>query len=282
MSSKTPAPPESFSGLAKHRIGVPLSRVLHQWPVVKDMSRAVAHFVGRPTLHDIYVDSSLLTISAEQAAEAVLGERMGYAQEYEHVRERIAEQATNAPLRYPDFFAVEETTAYLLYMLVRHVRPSQTLEIGVADGLSTQVILSALDANDHGRLTSVDISDDVGGAARDHPRWHLHVRATGRSSRRELQDLLADMGPLDLFFHDAGHKYHDQYADYVDALDHMLPGSLFVSDDVDWSWAFLDITRNAGIKPVVLVDRRKAVGTFLLPGRPRGWRGARRSGESTR
>jgi predicted O-methyltransferase YrrM len=214
----------------------------------------------------MYLRSGLLTTSAEQAAEAILGESIGYAEEYEQVQARIAEQSANAYLRYADYCAIEEATAYLLYMLIRHTRPSQVLELGVADGRSTQVILSALDANDHGRLLSVDITDEVGGLAAGHPRWRLHVRSRGRSSRRELKELLADVGPPDLFFHDAMHTYHEQYADYLDALDYMLPGSVFVSDDVDHSFAFLDIMVKVGVEPVVLVDSRKAVGAFLLPG----------------
>ena len=252
------------------RLRIPLSRLLRQSPGVGRLSRAIAHLVGPPTLHEIGLRSSLLTTSAEQAANAILDDCVGYAQEYEHIQKRIVEQSANTHLRYPDYFAVEGATAYLLYMLVRHVRPSQTLEIGVGDGCSTQVILSALDANDNGRLISIDITDDVGGAARGHPRWQLHVRSSGRSSSKDLEDLLADIGPPDLFFHDALHTYHDQYADYAVVVDHMRPGSLFASDDVDWSWAFLDITTNLGIKPVVLVDRRKAVGAFLLPEEPPG------------
>src|SRR5215471_19329097 len=107
----------------RERVSIPLSRFLHQWPGIRGLSRAVAHFVGRPALHEIYLRSTLLTTSAEQAVEAIFGDCVGYAQEYEHVQQRIAEQSTNANLRYPDYFAIEEATAYLLYVLVRRMRP---------------------------------------------------------------------------------------------------------------------------------------------------------------
>jgi SAM-dependent methyltransferase/predicted O-methyltransferase YrrM len=200
-----------------------------------------------------------------EAAQAVLGESVNYEEEYALAQGRLAPQTSGAYRRYPTTFEVEDGTAFLLYALVRHTKPSLTIEVGVADGRSTRVILSALDANAGGRLISVDISDDVGGSAAGHPRWSLRVHAPGRSSSRQLQSLLEEVGPPDLFFHDASHTYYDQYADYLAAWQHTQPGSLFMSDDVDQSCAFGDLVTSCGLKPVVLTERRKAAGVVLLP-----------------
>jgi predicted O-methyltransferase YrrM len=250
---------------SRERVSISMSRLLLQWPGVRKLSTGIAHLVGSPTLHQIYLHSELLTTCPEEAAEAIVGERVHYEPEYAQVRKSIAEQFSHAHRRFPEYYVVEEGTAYLLYMLVRHMSPSLVLEVGVADGRSTQVILSALDANDKGRLVSVDINSAVGSAAGGHPRWQLVIRSPGASSSRELRDLLAYIGPPDLFLHDAMHTYPDQYADYVVAWDHMCAGSLFMSDDVDQSWAFIDMTKSLGLKPVVLTDRRKAVGAVLRP-----------------
>jgi len=216
-------------------------------------------------LHELYLRSALITLSPMEAAQAVLGESVNYAEEYAQAQVLLALQASGAHRRYPDYSEVEDGTAFLLYSLVRHAKPSLTIEVGVADGRSTQVILSALDANEGGRLISVDISDEVGGSAAGHPRWSLRVRSPGRSASRQLQDLLEEVGPPDLFFHDAAHSYYDQYADYLAAWQHMQPGSLFMSDDVDQSCAFIDLVTSCRVKPVILTERRKAAGLVLLP-----------------
>ena len=221
--------------------------------------------MGPASLHQIYSHSALLTTSATEALEAVLGESVDYEEEYSRVRERLAGEIASPGRRYPDYYMVEDSTASLLYTLVRHTKPALAVEVGVADGRSTQVILSALDANNAGRLVSVDIKDDVGGGANGHPRWSLRVHSPGRSSSDQLRDLLAEVGSPDLFFHDASHSYYDQYAEYFVAWEHMRPGSLFVSDDVDWSCAFIDMATAFCVQPIVLNEGRKAAGMFLRP-----------------
>jgi predicted O-methyltransferase YrrM len=216
--------------------------------------------VGSPTLHQLDVRSALLTDSPEHAVEGIFGESPGYAHEYSSAR--IPEQTAGTSGNYPEYYGVERGTACFLYMVVRNLKPSLTIELGVANGRSTQVILSALDANDKGRLVSVDIHADVGGAAVGHPRWDLRVHSP-RSPRRQLRSLIEEVGAPDLFFHDALHSYHEQYADYLVAWNQMSPGSLLVSDDIDHSWAFLDLARRSSLRPVVLVDRRRAAGAIV-------------------
>ncbi|HZU39959.1 MAG TPA: class I SAM-dependent methyltransferase [Solirubrobacteraceae bacterium] len=229
----------------------------------------VAHLVGPPTLSDLYLRSGLYTIKPEEAAAALLhdgaGDPADHAEAYAEVRERFEAAVAASGRAYPDYWEVEDRTAQLLYTLVRSLKPSLVFEIGVADGRSTSTILGALDANERGRLVSVDITADVGRALAGHPRWELRLRPPAKTSAAVLRQLLAEYGPPELFFHDAAHTYYDQYADYLAAIDHMLPGGVIVSDDVDLSWAFLDFTRAYGVSPTVLVDRRKATGALVRP-----------------
>jgi predicted O-methyltransferase YrrM len=249
---------------ARERMKIMTSRRLKHRPL-RRFSRRVVQLAGSPMLHDFYLHSALLTASPADAARAVLGESVDYVDEYARVRERLDTQMAAIDRNFPDYFAVENSTALLLYTLVRHAKPSFSVEVGVADGRSTQVILSALDANKAGQLVSVDVNTDVGGGARGHPRWSLRVHSPGKSSSRQLRDLLAEVGPPDLFFHDGMHTYYDQYGEYLAAWEHMRPGSLFVSDDVDWSFAFIELTRAFCVEPVALIDRRKVVGVFRRP-----------------
>jgi predicted O-methyltransferase YrrM len=250
---------------ARERIKIFASRLLRELRLIRRFSGWIVHLAGSPMLSDFYFHSALLTTSPAEAAQAVLGEHQEFAAEYAQVRKQLDAEAAAVESIYPAYYEVEDSTAFLLYMLVRQAKPSLALEVGVANGRSTQVILSALDANETGRLVSVDIDPEVGGAARGHPRWSLRVHTPGRSSSQQLRDLLVEVGSPGLFFHDAGHLYYEQYPEYLAVCEHMRPGGLFASDDVDMSYAFLDVTRSLNVKPVVLTDRRKVVGVFRRP-----------------
>jgi predicted O-methyltransferase YrrM len=250
--------------IVRERLKIFVSRALRQRPLSR-FSGSVAHLIGPPRLHDLYIRAALFTASPSDAAQALLGEHVDYSEEYADLQKRFSLAQADGDPHYPDYFMIEDSTAFLLYTLVRRTRPALTLEVGVADGRSTQVILAALDANNAGRLISVDINDDVGGAARGHARWSLRIHSSGRSSADELRRLLAEVGAPDLFFHDASHEYSDQYSHYLAAWERMRPGSVFLSDDIDWSCAFIDLTSLIAVKPIVLTDRRKATGMFIRP-----------------
>ncbi len=224
------------------------SRLLRRAPFDLFSGRVV-RLVAPPTLEQLRDGCELLTASPIDAFEALCGEIGAYSDEYAEVRERLAAKAAGADSRYPDHYVVEDGTVLLLYALVRHVKPSLAIEVGVADGRSTQVILSAMDANDAGRLVSVDIKDDVGGLARGHPRWSLRIHSADRSFR-QLQELLAEVGAPDLFFHDGSHTYYDQFAEYLSAVESMRPRSVFISDDIHYSFAFLDVAAGVDVRPV--------------------------------
>jgi predicted O-methyltransferase YrrM len=246
--------------LDREQLKITVSRLLAEGPL-RNATDRVLHITAPPTLHAIFTRSDLLTASAADATTGLLGEEVDYRDEYEAL-----EAPSNAgPDVYPDYYKVGDATNYLLYSLVRHLKPRLMVEVGVADGRSTQTTLTAMDVNDVGRLVSVDIAADVGGAARGHSRWALHVHSVAHASS-QLGDLLDRIGPVDAFFHDAGHTYASQYADYLVGYRALRPGGVFISDDVDWSWAFLDLTLTHGIRPIVLSDVRKAVGLFVRPG----------------
>jgi predicted O-methyltransferase YrrM len=249
---------------APPRARISASRLL-QSPALNWFSSKVAHLVGPARLYRIYLQSALFTASPSEALEAVLGESIDYTEEFAHIREPLDAELANTDKGYPDDYMIEDSSAVLLYTLVRHTKPALAVEVGVADGRSTGVILCAMDANDAGRLVSVDIDPDVGGAARGHPRWSLRVHSPNRPPGEQLASLLGEVGPPDLFFHDGSHTYYDQHAEYIAAMEHMRPGSLFVSDDVDWSYAFVDFTAAFSVKPVVLTEGHKVVGMFRHP-----------------
>ncbi|MEA2213023.1 MAG: hypothetical protein QOF83_2971 [Solirubrobacteraceae bacterium] len=129
------------------------------------------------------------------------------------------------------------------WCLTRHLCPRVVLETGVARGLTTAAVLDALEANEQGRLWSIDLpplaeselsvetAAAVGSTGRS--RWTL-VKG---SSRRVLPELLPRLGEVDLFIHDSMHTSRNVSFELGAVWPSLAPGGAALVDDVE---------RNAG------------------------------------
>lgn len=135
-----------------------------------------------------------------------------------------------------------------LWCLVRHLRPRTVIETGVGHGMTSRLILEALERNGTGRLFSIDrpvkerhlhaeIGIAVGDRFRD--RWTL-LKGT---SRRHLPGLLSRVGQVDLFVHDSLHTASNVRFELDTAWPHVPPGGALVVDDIDANWGFHSFTR---------------------------------------
>ena len=173
---------------------------------------------------------------------------------------------SRGPAHYPPSFGMEPNHLLVLQGIIRALRPTQVIETGVADGKSTRVILMALNELEHGRLTSIDVSDDVGSdiepGLRD--RWELVVLP--KSHRRaHLEQVVRSRSPVDMFIHDSDHAYRWQAIEYKLALSVLRPGGVLLSDDVDASFAFIDFVRYARLEAFTLVGTTKVMGAVVKP-----------------
>ncbi len=134
-----------------------------------------------------------------------------------------------------------------IWCLVRHLRPQHVIETGVAHGLTSRVILEALESNGAGHLWSIDLppmervwQNQVGMAVRDRfaDRW-TYMRG---SSRRLLPELLSRLGQIDLFIHDSLHSERNVLFELDQAYAALQPGGAIVVDDVDVNGAFQSFT----------------------------------------
>ena len=132
------------------------------------------------------------------------------------------------------------------------------LETGVADGVSTALMLSAMEANGIGELHSVDIADDVGALVTDARRWQLHIVDPGDTNASPA--VIGSLPALDLFLHDGNHERPYQASEYAAAWAKLGSGGVLISDDVDWSYAFLDFVSEHELQPAMLMDQRKVLG----------------------
>ena len=138
----------------------------------------------------------------------------------------------------------EPGLARAAWCLVRHLEPAAVVETGVARGVTSRVVLEALERNARGHLWSIDlpppgeraIHDQIGMAVtqRLRPRW-TYVRG---SSRRRLRRVLAREGPIDLFIHDSKHTSRNLLFELDSAWRRLRPGGAVIADDVDLNCGF--------------------------------------------
>jgi predicted O-methyltransferase YrrM len=134
----------------------------------------------------------------------------------------------------------------IVYALVRLTRPTTVVETGVHDGLSSALILRALERNETGRLTSIDLpSTDlpVGAAG---PGWLVPEAVRARwtlelgNSRQLLPRLAAQLAPIDLFLHDSDHSRSHRDFEFRTVRPHLGEDGLIVSDDDEPEGGILD------------------------------------------
>lgn len=146
-----------------------------------------------------------------------------------------------------------------LYGAVRVTQPSVVVETGVASGSSSWLILNALARNRSGSLYSIDLPNhdpakpynvgmeaETGRAVPDalRARWRLSLG----DSRLLLPELLGELAPVGLFFHDSEHTLAAMTREFEAVLPRLEPGGLIVSDDVQKNRAFDNVTRRHGLR----------------------------------
>ena len=160
-----------------------------------------------------------------------------------------------------DPYLLQPSTADLqlsrsLYSITRLLKPRLVVETGVWHGLSSYVILAAMDRMGQGRLISIDFPPldsanqvEVGNAVPEQlrTRWQLHVGP----SRRLLPNILREKAPISIFVHDSSHFFRNMLNEYRQAWRALDLGGLLISDDVNLNDAFLDFSARVGVTPVI-------------------------------
>lgn len=150
------------------------------------------------------------------------------------------------------------TLAHLLYHTVVDRRPQAVVETGVWHGVSSFVILSALERNGAGHLHSVDLPPMrvsnrvvVGAAVPDElrPRWTLNLSSS-------VDYLKKSMPECDIFIHDSEHTYRNMLSEFRLAWPKIRKGGLLLSDDAHSNNAIVDFAAEVGAK-LVLIKRQK-------------------------
>jgi Methyltransferase domain len=160
------------------------------------------------------------------------------------------------------------------WCLARHLRPDRVVETGVARGVTTRVLLEALERNGRGRLWSIDLpplldralAEETAAAVpeRLYERWTL-LRG---SSRRLLPGLVADLGQIDLFLHDSMHTARNLRFEFKHVWPALAPGGAALIDDVEKNVATGRFLQAHPTTPAVIswaADSKVLIGCVIKP-----------------
>jgi hypothetical protein len=164
--------------------------------------------------------------------------------------------------------------ARAVWCLTAHLAPPKVVETGVARGVTSRVILEALERNGSGHLWSIDlptmdatIHGEIGAAVPDdlRGRWTY----LGGTSRHVLPSLLTELGEIGLFVHDSSHTRRNVSFELNTARPRISPGGALLADDVNRSAAFKSFAAaHPDVRTAVAsADDRKAMFGIALTSR---------------
>lgn len=151
---------------------------------------------------------------------------------------------------------VSKAEGVIFYTIVRLLKPDIILETGVASGISSAYILSALEENKRGQLFSIDLPPDYvkfegrvlipkdkepGWLIPEElkKRWRLEL---GESSEK-LPPVLKNLPLIDIFIHDSEHTYENMIWEFRTVWPYFKKEGLLLSHDINWNKAFSDFCR---------------------------------------
>ncbi|HYA71035.1 MAG TPA: class I SAM-dependent methyltransferase [Thermoplasmata archaeon] len=173
-------------------------------------------------------------------------------------------------------FTRELPQGALLYLIVRAAAPRRVVETGVRPGYSTAWILSALNANGEGELTSLGPGPTNGRSpgVRDvtvgqfvpptlRTRWTL---ALGNSEER-LREILAGSSRVDLFLYDNGPVAARARFELRAAWEALSPRGILLAHHIEANTAWNDFCRNQGVASQLLDPGPPPMGALAVRSR---------------
>jgi hypothetical protein len=126
------------------------------------------------------------------------------------------------------------------WCVVRHLGPRQVVETGVARGLTSRIVLEALEANGgSGQLWSVDLPPALSSGLRQQTGIAVPERLRRRwrylrgSSRRRLPKLVRTLDGVDMFLHDSMHTTRNVLFELETVWPALREGGVVLVDDVN-------------------------------------------------
>lgn len=162
--------------------------------------------------------------------------------------------------------AVED--GLFLYWFVRMTQPKIMVQTGVSNGVSCAFITLALKHNGQGgKLYAIDLPAIYDPNSADFQRRKVYgvLIPQGRTSgwlvpdglaqhfecwtgdaKQLLPKMLAQLGQIDVFYHDSDHSYDHMMFEFKAALPHIRPHGIILADDIAWSSVTWDFAEEIG------------------------------------
>ncbi len=181
------------------------------------------------------------------------------------ISEKIEDEFKSLPEKYHPADIGKEN-GRLIYSLIRENKPDIVVETGVCNGLSSAIILKALDDNKKGKLYSVDLPAKVG--SKDIPdertgavippykksgwivpdklrsRWTLKIGDTFKKTPTVFEE----NENIDIFIHDSDHSYEGMMFEFSLAWRHLKEGGFLLADNIDRNPALRHFAEGKGLK----------------------------------
>ncbi|MGI5459883.1 class I SAM-dependent methyltransferase [Streptomyces sp. CA-249302] len=145
-----------------------------------------------------------------------------------------------------------------VWCVVLHLHPAVVVETGVARGITSRVVLEALEHNGEGHLWSVDLPHPFEPGIRAQTGVAVPPDRRSRwsyvegSSRRRLPPLLRRLGRVDVFVHDSLHTARNTRFEMECVGRVLTPGGVMLVDDISTHQGFDDWTRRtAGTRRLI-------------------------------
>jgi Methyltransferase domain len=169
---------------------------------------------------------------------------------------------------YGIFSDADTSLCRAVWCTVVHTRPEAVVETGVAHGVTSRIVLEALNQNDRGHLWSVDLPYpfdhrlhvQTGAAVTDEcrPRWS-YLEGT---SKQRLPGLVAKIGQAGVFIHDSLHTAANVVFEMEQAARAMTPGGVMLVDDIKTHEGFATFTRKHPEYATIICPSGDKIGMF--------------------
>lgn len=139
---------------------------------------------------------------------------------------------------YGPFSDADASLCRAVWCTVLHTQPEVVIETGVGHGVTTRIVLEALERSGRGQLWSIDLPypldhrlrAQTGAAVPDEcrARWSY----LEGSSRQRLPPLVKEVGHVETFIHDSLHTARNTVFELDQAASVMSPGGVMIVDDI--------------------------------------------------
>lgn len=177
---------------------------------------------------------------------------------FNEAKSEYSEIIKQKSMQFPQIWNGGEALASILYTLVKIYEPEIVLETGVANGISTQMILKKLPGTS--TLHSFDVNPDAFNSVPVSANWQHHLINGNNPKKSFAFDIGKINSKVDIWVHDSDHSKYWQTFEYKQALKLLKPGGFLISDDVNTSSAWAEVFHNK--ETLVISDGHKLVGIY--------------------